>query len=58
MKNPKLVPILVTTLSVRLDQPTYARLLTAARYQRRKLSDYVRLLFERTERESAVEVAK
>ena len=58
MMNPKSVPILVNTLSVRLDQPTYARLLAAARDQRRKLSDYVRLLLERTERESAVEVAK
>ena len=55
MKNPK-VPIFVTTLSVRLDQPTYARLLAAARGERRQLSDYVRLLLERIERESAAEV--
>jgi hypothetical protein len=43
-------PILVTTLSFRLDQTTYARLLGAAREQRRQLSDYMRLLLERIER--------
>jgi hypothetical protein len=52
MMNQKPVPILVNTLSVRLDQTTYFRLLTAARYQRRRLSDYVRLLLERIDQES------
>jgi hypothetical protein len=58
MKNTKPVPFLVTTLSVRLDETTYGRLLAAARQQRRRLSDYVRLLLERIERESVIEVAK
>jgi hypothetical protein len=57
MKNPK-VPFLVSTLSVRLEQPTYARLLAAARNQRRQLSDYVRLLLESIERECAAEIGK
>jgi hypothetical protein len=58
MMNTKPVPFLIYTLSVRLDEMTYGRLLAAARDQRRRLSDYVRLLLERIERESAVEVAK
>jgi hypothetical protein len=57
MKNPK-VPFLVSTLSVRVEQPTYARLLAAARNQRRQLSDYVRLLLESIERECAAEIGK
>ena len=42
---------LLTTLSVRLDDATFARLVAGANSQHRKLSDFVRMLIERAERE-------
>jgi hypothetical protein len=49
MNRQKKPASLVNTLSVRLDDATFARLVAAARNQRRRLSDYVRLLIERIE---------
>ena len=37
---------LLTTLSVRLDDATFARLVAASKREHRSLSDYVRLLVE------------
>jgi predicted transcriptional regulator len=44
MNNPKKKATLLTTLSVRLDDETFTRLVTAAKKQRRPLSEFVRLL--------------
>ena len=44
---------LLNTLSLRLDDATFARLVAAARTDRRQLSDFVRLLLERAERRQA-----
>lgn len=41
---------LLNTLSVRLDDATFARLVDASKRESRSLSDYVRLLVERWER--------
>jgi hypothetical protein len=49
MKPIKRPAALLNTLSVRLDDATYAGLVAAANGQRRQLSDYVRLLIERAE---------
>ena len=37
---------LLNTVSVRVDDDTYARIVATARSERRRLSDYVRLLIE------------
>jgi predicted DNA-binding protein len=47
MTRPKKTATLLTTLSVRLDDATFARLVAASQRERRTLSDYVRLLVER-----------
>jgi hypothetical protein len=49
MKNPKKVPFLVDTLSVRFPHEVFLRLVAASKRDRRTLSDYVRLLVERAE---------
>lgn len=41
---------LLTTLSVRLDDATFARLVAASQRERRTLSDYVRLLVTECQR--------
>lgn len=41
---------LLTTLSVRLDDATFARLVAASKREHRSLSDYVRLLVEEHQR--------
>jgi hypothetical protein len=41
---------LLNTLSVRLDDATFARLVAASQRQRRSLSDYVRLLVDEQQR--------
>ena len=46
MKNPKKIPVLVDTLSVRFEHDVFMRLVAAAHRERRTLSDYVRLLVE------------
>lgn len=51
MTRTKKPATLLTTLSVRLDDATFARLVAASQRERRTLSDYVRLLLERAERE-------
>jgi predicted DNA-binding protein len=51
MKNPKRIPTLVHTLSVRFEDDTYMRLVAASKRERRTLSDYVRLLVEARDRE-------
>jgi macrodomain Ter protein organizer (MatP/YcbG family) len=51
MKNAKKVPVLVHTLSCRLEHDMFTRLLAAANRDRRTLSDYVRLLVEEHERQ-------
>jgi uncharacterized protein (DUF1778 family) len=40
---------LLNTLSLRVDDATYARIVAAAKRERRRLSDYIRLLIERAE---------
>jgi predicted DNA-binding protein len=51
MERPKKPATLLNTLSVRLDDATFTRLNAAAERERRVLSEYVRMLIERTERE-------
>ena len=53
MTRTKKTATLLTTLSVRLDDATFARLVTASQRERRSLSDYVRLLVEAYQREHA-----
>ncbi len=48
MNNPKRPPVLIDTLSVRFPHDVFMRLVAASQQERRTLSDYVRLLVERT----------
>ncbi len=47
MTRTKKTATLLTTLSVRLDDATFARLVAAANRENRLLSDFVRLLIQR-----------
>ena len=49
---------LLNTLSVRLDDATFARLLAGAKCERRQLSEYVRLLIEGADSEHVAQVGK
>ncbi len=51
MKNSKKEPILIDTLSCRFPRDVFVRLVAESKRERRSLSDYVRLLVERAERQ-------
>ncbi len=51
MKRIRKPATLLNTLSVRLDEATFAQLIAAAELERRVLSEYVRVVIEQTLRD-------